>query len=519
MGGMAAARLGLVAVLSALAFVAAAPAQAAFPGQNGKIAFESAQSGDSEIYTVDPAGGSPVQITDNSVGDFRPVWSPDGTKLAFARSTFGCDDTTSIWTMNADGSNQQSGGPCGRDASWSPDGQQIAYTNVDYESGSSCISVLNADGTFDRTLICDSSRTITDVAWSPSSLRLAFSADQDVFTIFSDGTNLRNLTNTPSVAELDPNWSPNTPLNIAFLGTGPPHGIWVMNYEGSDATPIKGNGASYPAWSPDGQKLAYVDLGPPFGIWTMSSDGTGAAFRTSGSAPDWQPVPYTGYPRPKGATPMYAPLVPAYTPCTSPNRTHGPPLAYGSCAPPVQASPHLRMGTPDANGAAANLIGSLRLDALVGAPGSPDDSDIKINLSITDVRCRNAVATCASANSPGDLAGPDYTGQVLISLGRGGMRITDRFNAVAGGGGSDPATGQDMDFTVPVSCSATTSTAIGGTCAIVTSANAVVPGAITDGKRTIVELAQAKVFDAGQDGVLSTPGDGSLFLEQGLFVP
>src|SRR6185436_7782040 len=125
MGGMVAARLGLVAVLSALACVAAAPAQAAFPGQNGKIAFESAQSGDSEIYTVDPAGGSPVQITDNSVGDFRPVWSPDGTKLAFARSTFGCDDTTSIWTMNADGSNQQSGGLCGRDASWSPDGQQI----------------------------------------------------------------------------------------------------------------------------------------------------------------------------------------------------------------------------------------------------------------------------------------------------------------------------------------------------------------------------------------------------------
>ena len=28
------------------------------------------------------------------------------------------------------------------------------------------------------------------------------------------------------------------------------------------------------------------------------------------------------YPRPKGASPMLAPLVPAYKPCTSPNRVH-----------------------------------------------------------------------------------------------------------------------------------------------------------------------------------------------------
>ncbi|PWU20204.1 MAG: hypothetical protein C5B48_12800, partial [Candidatus Rokuibacteriota bacterium] len=40
------------------------------------------------------------------------------------------------------------------------------------------------------------------------------------------------------------------------------------------------------------------------------------------------------YPRPKGATPLRVPLVPAAKPCTSPNSTHGAPLAFGSCAPP-----------------------------------------------------------------------------------------------------------------------------------------------------------------------------------------
>src|SRR5205823_6685358 len=39
------------------------------------------------------------------------------------------------------------------------------------------------------------------------------------------------------------------------------------------------------------------------------------------------------YARPRGATPIHAPLVPAYAPCTSANRSHGAPLASGSCAP------------------------------------------------------------------------------------------------------------------------------------------------------------------------------------------
>ena len=63
-----------------------------------------------------------------------------------------------------------------------------------------------------------------------------------------------------------------------------------------------------------------------------------------------------GYPRPKGATPSRVSLVPAFRQCTSPNRTHGAPLASQSCAPPVQSSSFLTIGSPDANGAPANSI-------------------------------------------------------------------------------------------------------------------------------------------------------------------
>ena len=66
------------------------------------------------------------------------------------------------------------------------------------------------------------------------------------------------------------------------------------------------------------------------------------------------------HPRPKGATPISVSMVPAYNACAAPNRTHGPPLAFPSCNPPVQSSNSLTIGSPDANGAAANAVASIR---------------------------------------------------------------------------------------------------------------------------------------------------------------
>src|SRR4051812_41610687 len=70
--------------------------------------------------------------------------------------------------------------------------------------------------------------------------------------------------------------------------------------------------------------------------------------------------------RPKGATPSRLSLVPAYQECTAPNSTHGTPLSFPSCKPPRQVSDYVTVGTPDANGAGANSIGYVQLDAIPG---------------------------------------------------------------------------------------------------------------------------------------------------------
>src|SRR5436309_4374541 len=97
--------------------------------------------------------------------------------------------------------------------------------------------------------------------------------------------------------------------------------------------------------------------------------------------PDWQPI-LGAYPRPKGATPFKTFLVVAYKPCTAPDRTHGAPLAYGSCSSPQPSSDFLTVGTFDANGQNTNSIDSVRYDVHPGNPQTPaDEADVGIQIA------------------------------------------------------------------------------------------------------------------------------------------
>ena len=221
-----------------------------------------------------------------------------------------------------------------------------------------------------------------------------------------------------------------------------------------------------------------------------------------------QPASAT-HPRPKGATPIRVPFVVAFQPCTAANRTHGAPLAFPSCNPPVQTSPYLTVGTPDANGAAANALGFAKVDVHPGVPGPPEDADVLLSGQASDIRCKASVATCGSPNAQD---GPDYTGELQSNA---IIQITDHYS---GPGLNEPATVQQIPFPTNVSCAATTSTTIGGFCSVSTSANAIVPGAVKESQRAIVETQQIYATDGGADGLVST-ADNSVLAVQGVFVP
>jgi hypothetical protein len=248
------------------------------------------------------------------------------------------------------------------------------------------------------------------------------------------------------------------------------------------------------------------------GMLVKASDGTVQkryyvnvypALTVSGSLGPANPYPYA---RPKGATPLLVSLALAYERCASPTEQHGPPLSAGSCGSPRPSSNFLTVGTLDANGARANAVGSVRYDAQINT--APTPNDVPINVSTTDVRCRNGTSTaCGSANAA---AGPDYSGQLQETT---MLRITDRDYSP-----TDSGTTQDIPFGIAVPCSATTDPAIGSACGISTSANSVVPGSVKSGKRATWQLARVEVLDGGASGVAGA-SDATLFEDQGVFVP
>ena len=212
--------------------------------------------------------------------------------------------------------------------------------------------------------------------------------------------------------------------------------------------------------------------------------------------------------RPKGASPLRVSLVPAFKQCLSPNRTHGAPLAFPSCNPPVQTSNFLTIGSPDANGAGANSNGFILLRVKATSP-----EDVLIDSIISDVRCQPATVStvCATANAAD---GPDYTGSLQ---GNAQIRITDHYN---GPSLNEAATVTDNPFPVnSPACVSTSLTSVGSTCTTSTTANAVVPGAVKDTQRGVVEIQQLQVFDGGADGVATTTADNTLFEVQGIFIP
>jgi hypothetical protein len=208
-----------------------------------------------------------------------------------------------------------------------------------------------------------------------------------------------------------------------------------------------------------------------------------------------------GYVRPLSAATVSVPLVVGYRGCGqgSANRTHGPPLAYPSCNPPLPASDHLTVGTSDANGMAARFAGQVRFGVRTGDPATAaDEADVSLDVRMTDVRRRDTLG--------------DYTGQVQASL---GLRLTDRGS---GASGTDPATMRDFAFEFAVPCTGTADTGVGSTCAAATTADAVTPGLVTEGRRTMWQLGQVQVRDGGADGVASTTGN-TPFAVEGVFVP
>jgi Tol biopolymer transport system component len=251
------------------------------------------------------------RLTRNRAFDAGPVWSPDGRRIAFRSDR---DDQTAVYTMRASGEDQKkltrSTAPQGGPA-WSPNGARIAF--VAYKQplgtgGPTEIRVVDVDGTDERRLTNAGTEDL-EPAWSPDGSQIVFTrgflrfsrSDQryelvrsEIWRVNADGTNARRLTRArKGIADSFPAWSPDG-RRIAFVSDRSGNReIYAMDRNGRalrQLTRARGEDR-WPAWAPHGQRIAFVsNRAGNDELFVVNADGSHLRRLTRSPRVDDQPV-------------------------------------------------------------------------------------------------------------------------------------------------------------------------------------------------------------------------------------
>jgi serine/threonine-protein kinase len=257
------------------------------PGATGQIVFGQQGMSDDIGYDllVATPDGNIRRVTTDGV-DLSPAWAVDG-RLAFARVVTQ-NETTAIFVRDINTPQSvEIVAPDGyaRYPRWSPDGRALAYAVAPNRFGRFRLAIVDLTT---RDIRFPGPEGVAWLDWAQAGLiyaaRLSSNAAQDLFVLDARGSP-RNLTNTDEFEEEFPAWSPDGE-RVAYVAS--PSGgenlnqrhIYVMNADGSGRTRLTRNPGPHtnPVWSPDGQWIAYLskETSADWQVWAMRANGSAA---------------------------------------------------------------------------------------------------------------------------------------------------------------------------------------------------------------------------------------------------
>lgn len=305
----------------------ATPAQAAFPGAPGPIAYSYSNftetSSDGGLRTHGPRKRDGTRSLTANSDDSSPSYSPDGRLIAF--SSFrgpGIPRSSHIYVMASDGSDVRQltdGEFFDGNPSFAPDGRRVIFDRSGSQTRDSQIFSVSIDGT-DLQQISDGGGNDYDPVFTPNGERIVFVSNRqssgrtdrsNIFSMRPDGSQVRILIGGPR-NEFDPDVSPNG-RRIAFASNRAPGlNLFVATMKGKRVRALtRTPGGCFhracfgnPSWSPDGKHIAFLSTSRRgSSVEVMRSDGRGFAteFDSGGTeeegygshvgAPAWGPRP------------------------------------------------------------------------------------------------------------------------------------------------------------------------------------------------------------------------------------
>ncbi len=273
-----------------------------------KVVFSSNRDGNWDLWTMNPDGSDPVNLTQDAPSDFSPVWSPTGEQILFVSFRNGGE---SLYLMDADGNNIErvlDNWHSRSSATWSPDGKRIASVS------DAVLYIATIDGKSVEPVAQTGFGSVGDPAWSPDGKEIAFIHYKPKQGYELRLLNVESLKQTVLLGELekysvksDPAWSPDG-KRIAFVlqkfraildaadaaAWQDEETIYLINRDGSELRKLvseKGPDALRPTWSPFGDEIIYQQkvrgATQFFKIGVRSQAKTQVTHKGSNSGADW----------------------------------------------------------------------------------------------------------------------------------------------------------------------------------------------------------------------------------------